>query len=439
MSRPTISVRGLGKRYRIGERVPYQSLREMVSQAVATSFRRRWGSGSPRSSQDAQHIWALRDVSFDVKPGEALGIIGPNGAGKSTLLKILSRITLPTEGRAEIRGRLGSLLEVGTGFHPELTGRENMFLNGAILGMRRAEIRRKFDEIVAFAELERFIDTPIKRYSSGMYVRLAFSVAAHMDLDILAVDEVLAVGDVTFQKKCLGKMEEVRGRQGRTVLFVSHSLGAVKLLTDSCLLVRQGRLMAHGPTNEVVHQYLQASFPTEETGVVDLTAPELRRGTPKSLALNLTFRSLRLANSRGEWTGVFYEREPITVELAFESKVQARSVELIIMVLTSEGTPIFSSFSGQRVEAIDPGRYTTTCVMDPNILRPGDYRLRLYLRSGTWQDVIAEATMFYVQANPLEPYEMTYGVSNPGLMGTVRVDYLWGAIQSVAEMAVGQS
>ena len=228
MSAGAIRVDGLGKCYKLGRRESYRTLRESILDATAAPWRALRRAGS-RPGGEAELLWALKDVSFEVAPGEVIGVIGRNGAGKSTLLKLLSRITEPTEGEAWIAGRVGSLLEVGTGFHPELTGRENLYLNGAILGMRRAEIRRKFDEIVAFAEVERFLDTPVKRYSSGMYVRLAFAVAAHLETEVLLVDEVLAVGDHRFQRKCLGKMGEI-GKQGRTVLFVSHAMAAVQAL-----------------------------------------------------------------------------------------------------------------------------------------------------------------------------------------------------------------
>ena len=249
MSRPIIEVRQLAKRYQLGA-IGATSLREEAG--------RFWDRLRGIPHPDSQEFWALRDVSFDVQPGDVVGVIGRNGAGKSTLLKILSRITEPTGGTARLRGRVASLLEVGTGFHPELTGRENVFLNGAILGMTRAEVRRKFDEIVAFAEVDQFIDTPVKRYSSGMYVRLAFAVAAHLDPEILIVDEVLAVGDAQFQKKCLGKMNEVSRTEGRTVLFVSHNLAAVKQLTTSCLYLLRGQVAAFGPTNLVLDRYARA-------------------------------------------------------------------------------------------------------------------------------------------------------------------------------------
>ncbi|HEY8504719.1 MAG TPA: ABC transporter ATP-binding protein, partial [Gemmataceae bacterium] len=228
--RPAIRVENLSKQYRLGETLgsPYQTLRDALAEAAKAPLRRLFRRDRPGVGGGARgHFWALKDVSFEVKPGEVVGVIGRNGAGKSTLLKVLSRITEPTAGRAEIRGRVGSLLEVGTGFHPELTGRENIYLNGSILGMNRREIARKFDEIVAFSEIEKFLDTPVKRYSSGMYVRLAFAVAAHLEPEILIVDEVLAVGDAAFQKKCLGKMQDVT-KDGRTVVFVSHNLGALQ-------------------------------------------------------------------------------------------------------------------------------------------------------------------------------------------------------------------
>jgi len=290
MSDIAIRVEGLGKRYRLGQQVGYKTLRETFFLAYHTPTRilgqrvrrMRWtedrgpktevaglpspvpspqspvsGPQSPVPSQ-SDHIWALKDVSFEVNRGEAVGIIGRNGSGKSTLLKILSRITAPTEGCVEVHGRLGSLLEVGTGFHPELTGRENIYLNGAVIGMKRAEVNRKFDEIVAFAEIEKFLDTPVKRYSSGMYVRLAFAVAAHLEPEILIVDEVLAVGDAQFQKKCLGKMGDV-AREGRTVLFVSHNMSAIRQLCPRSMLLENGRILQAGPASEVIDSYLQST------------------------------------------------------------------------------------------------------------------------------------------------------------------------------------
>ncbi|MBM4049660.1 MAG: ABC transporter ATP-binding protein, partial [Planctomycetes bacterium] len=255
MSEIAIRVENLGKRYRIGAR---QNRSESLRDAVADLGAGMVGFFRRRGASEDETLWALRDVSFEVKRGEVMGIIGRNGAGKSTLLKILSRITKPTEGRAEIHGRVGSLLEVGTGFQLELTGRENIYLNGAILGMKKAEIDRKFDEIVAFSEVERFIDTPVKHYSSGMYVRLAFAVAAHLQPEILLIDEVLAVGDMGFQRKCIGKMEKVAG-EGNTVLMVSHNMGTVKSLCSRALLLDAGRMRTFGPVERGIAEYLMAS------------------------------------------------------------------------------------------------------------------------------------------------------------------------------------
>ncbi|MFM8719016.1 MAG: ABC transporter ATP-binding protein, partial [Chthoniobacterales bacterium] len=272
--KPIIEVRELSKRYKLGV-FNAKTLREEAEAFLARFARKGEGitekeerAGSTLSSlhspsAQSADFWALRDVSFDVQPGEVIGVIGRNGAGKSTLLKILSRITEPTSGEARIRGRVASVREVGTGFHPELSGRENIFLNGAILGMSKQEIRNKFDEIVAFAEIEKFIDTPVKRYSSGMYVRLAFAVAAHLEPEILIVDEVLAVGDYEFQNKCLDKMQEVSGRNGRTVLFVSHNMNAVATLTSKCILLSHGAVQSIGSTQTVIHEYLEGGQPRQ--------------------------------------------------------------------------------------------------------------------------------------------------------------------------------
>lgn len=259
--RPIITIENLSKRFRINPAnrgaVRYDTLREALVEAVRSPFRRARANGHVIDDT----IWALKDVSFDVMPGEVMGIIGANGAGKSTLLSVLSRIIEPTSGRAELFGRVASLLEVGTGFHPDLSGRENIYLNGAVLGMKRREIEARFDEIVAFAEVERFIDTPVKRYSSGMYMRLAFAVAAHLNPDILLIDEVLAVGDSSFQRKCLGKMDEVT-RNGRTVLMVTHNVGVVSQVCERAILLRGGRVAAYGPAQQVVDRYVSMSSPS---------------------------------------------------------------------------------------------------------------------------------------------------------------------------------
>src|ERR1043166_8779233 len=287
-----IRVENLGKRYRIGKRERYKTLRDTLTDTMCAPFRRIQsafrGSGSQNSEGVNEPIWALKNVSFEIPRGEVVGVIGRNGAGKSTLLKLLSRITEPTEGHAEIHGRVGSLLEVGTGFHPELTGRENIYLNGAILGMRRAEIASKFDEIVAFSEIDKFIDTPVKHYSSGMYVRLAFAVAAHLDREIMIIDEVLAVGDAKFQKKCLRKMDEVV-KGGRTVLLVSHHMGPINALCNKVIHLAKGQVQGIGPTREIVSDYLANLFENKSESLAQLRLP----GEHGKL---IRFRDIRLAN-----------------------------------------------------------------------------------------------------------------------------------------------
>jgi lipopolysaccharide transport system ATP-binding protein len=281
MSENAISCRNVGKLYNIGQREPYRTIRDTITNTMSSPFRLlrslAKGASSRNGDNSGSAFWALKDVSFDVRHGDVVGIIGRNGAGKSTLLKILSRITRPTKGYIDIHGRVGSLLEVGTGFHPELTGRENIFLNGAMLGMKRAEIKRKFDEIVAFAEVEKFIDTPVKRYSSGMYVRLAFGVAAHLEPEVLIVDEVLAVGDAQFQKKCLGKIGDV-AKHGRTVLFVSHNMDAVRKLCTRGLLLEQGQLVDDGSTEQVIKKYIEGGAAAQSS--FSIPAPQAEENPP---------------------------------------------------------------------------------------------------------------------------------------------------------------
>ena len=310
MSDLAIRCEGISKRYRIGERESYRALRDTIANAVRAPFhlfsKSRRAGGQETSA--ANTFWALNDVSFEVKRGEVVGIIGRNGAGKSTLLKILSRITKPTAGEARIDGRVASLLEVGTGFHPELTGRENIFLNGAILGMKKVEIKARFDEIVAFAEIEKFVDTPVKRYSSGMYVRLAFAVAAHLEPEILLVDEVLAVGDASFQKKCLNKMQEV-GKHGRTVFFVSHNMAAITRLCQRTILLDNGRVLADGPSPQVVGTYLRA-------GTGTIAAREWTENAPGNEIARL--KAVRVRTEDGRIAEEIDIREPVGIEMEFE-------------------------------------------------------------------------------------------------------------------------
>ncbi|HVA84569.1 MAG TPA: ABC transporter ATP-binding protein, partial [Candidatus Binataceae bacterium] len=347
-------------------------------------------------AQDGErHVWALRDVSFDVMPGEVLGLIGRNGAGKSTLLKLLSRITEPSAGRAEIYGRVGSLLEVGTGFHAELTGRENIYLSGAILGMRRAEIQRKFDEIVAFAEVEKFVDTPVKHYSSGMHVRLGFAVAAHLEPEILLVDEVLAVGDAAFQKKCLGKMGDV-ARAGRTIIFVSHNMAAIESLCSSCLLIGAGRLEAEGEPAQIVMRYM-ASELRGHGGVRSLIEHQGRRGGSTPI-----MRSVSLRAGDEIATDVVRMGSPLAVRVEFAAPRPVRPI-LGVVLRTAEGSPIFAvsnrwTQEGWDTEATQSG--AITCSLESLPLMPGTYLLDLFF--GDFGDitrdldVIREAISFEV-------------------------------------------
>jgi lipopolysaccharide transport system ATP-binding protein len=324
-----------------------------------------------KPKEKAEEFWALHDVSFEVKQGETLGIVGRNGAGKSTLLKILSRITEPTRGRIEIEGRVGSLLEVGTGFHPELSGRENIFLNGAILGMQRAEIAKKFDEIVAFAEVEQFLDTPVKHYSSGMYVRLAFAVAAHLDPEILVIDEVLAVGDAQFQKKCLGKVEEISGKQGRTVLFVSHNMGAIGQLCSRALLLEQGRVVMQDTAQKVVARYMNG----EGSGA------EWKLPSPNAAGKKVFFRRVDLRNHLGQGTAELDVRFPFCVELEYVVPQPLRRIELSVRILTGDGRAVMTSLlSEQNPEAMEAekmGTFRAAIKIPGMFLMAGNYVLNV--------------------------------------------------------------
>jgi lipopolysaccharide transport system ATP-binding protein len=323
-----IRCEGLGKKYRIGERESYKALRDTITDAVSAPFRRLRKSKNSNPAISNAEFWALKDISFEVKRGEVVGIIGRNGAGKSTLLKILSRITAPTTGEVEIRGRVGSLLEVGTGFHPELTGRENIFLNGTILGMKKQEIKHNFDEIVAFAEIEKFLDTPVKRYSSGMYVRLAFAVAAHLESEILIVDEVLAVGDIAFQKKCLGKMSDV-ARDGRTILFVSHNMGAIQRLCRECMLFDAGRKLNQGLSAVILPEYFSMSNKYNESNSVDLT--------DKDYDLRI-----RVLDESGNQTKIWRFGQRLTIEVDVFTAVPLCRPAVDISIHSDEQTRLFA-------------------------------------------------------------------------------------------------
>jgi len=417
MSELAIKVEDLGKQYRIGlspER--YRTLRDSLVQAVTAPGQLIRLNGS----RSRDRIWALQEVSFDVQKGQVLGVIGRNGAGKSTLLKILSRVTEPTTGMVEIHGRVGSLLEVGTGFHPELTGRENIYLNGAILGMKRAEIDAKFDEIVAFSEVEKFIDTPVKRYSSGMYLRLAFAVAAHLEPDILVVDEVLAVGDAEFQRKCLGKMSDV-AQQGRTVLFVSHNMSAILRLTEESLVLDKGRLLLRAQTTQAVDFYMSSGF--SDTGQ-RLWEPD---EVPSEAA---PFRPLavRLCDTLGRVVDTIRSTEPVSVAVDYELSAPVTGLRVGIYLLTTRGEYVLTSFDTDDPELYEQysvrpaGRYVSACTLPGNFLNEGRYVIGL------------NASSFRVKRYFQDEQALTFtvdGAGAPGMqwpearLGPVRPDLNW--------------
>jgi lipopolysaccharide transport system ATP-binding protein len=369
-----IHIEDLGKLYRIGaKREKYQTLREALTNGTAASFRRVSSvfRRSPVSGSD-NTIWALRGISCEVKRGEVIGIIGRNGAGKSTLLKILSRITEPTTGFAEIHGRVGSLLEVGTGFHPELTGRENIYLNGAILGMRKAEIERKFDDIVAFAETERFIDTPVKHYSSGMYLRLAFAVAAYLEPEILLVDEVLTVGDTAFQRKCLGRMGEV-ANEGRTVLFVSHTLGAITQLCARALWIDSGQVRLTGSATDVVTSYLASTTERQANGT---------HKQPTSWAggkLPVQVVSVQVLTEDDQPAMITQFATGFKVEIIYQVLESIRSLSVVCRLTDSLGHIVWTSWDTDTTDwntrSRSVGQYRSVCTVPGGIIRPGSYSL----------------------------------------------------------------
>ncbi len=404
-----VRVEHLSKRYRIGAaqtKFRYGMFRDVLVDIAMTPVRlaRALTGRGMRGSDSTAYIWALNDVSFDVEEGRVLGIVGRNGAGKSTLLKVLSRVTEPTQGTVLVRGRVGSLLEVGTGFHPELTGRENIYLNGAILGMKRAEIDRKFDEIVAFSEVEQFIDTPVKRYSSGMYLRLAFAVAAHLEPEILVVDEVLAVGDAEFQKKCLGKMGDV-AQQGRTVLFVSHNMSAILRLTQEAIVLKKGQLIKRAPTQEAVDFYLSSG--QAETGERVWDADEI----PASSA---PFKpvALRVKDQRGKVVDTVRSVEPVTVEWEYCLDAPLTGLRVGMYLSTMRGEYIFTAFdtddAGQfeQFGARQAGRYISRCHIPADFFNEGRYSLGV------------NASSFGVRRYFMDENALSFSVDVSGAPGT---------------------
>jgi lipopolysaccharide transport system ATP-binding protein len=417
MSKVVIAVENLSKRYMVGhrsaQRESYATLRDIIGREIRNFARKTVDVVRGRQiveGDEIEEFWALQDVTFEVTRGEVLGIIGRNGAGKSTLLKILSRITEPDRGRVTLRGRVSSLLEVGTGFHPELTGRENIFLNGAILGMRRAEIKRKFDEIVAFSEMERFLDTPVKQYSSGMYVRLAFAVAAHLEPDILIVDEALAVGDAAFQEKCVGKLNSVAHSDGRTVLFVSHNMSAIRQLCRRAVLLHDGRLTSDGDPGEVVQKYLSRAGMAEDAF---LRARKDRETTGEAMITDF-----ELCDEQGMNIDSVLLGNKLRFLMTVEFRRPVVRAFFGILVHSASGDPILnlrSANEGLRVDR-NEGRVTVEAVVDHIWLYPGEYTLSPYVH-----DEIRNIDFDYVPH-----YCRLWVHPAPGVHGHRKLDPKWG-------------
>lgn len=387
MSETVIKVENLGKKYIIGHQVEgrskYVALRDVIANGAKSLVKNLRQPPRQKKSSRYEEFWALKDISFAVKQGEVIGIIGRNGAGKSTLLKLLSRITEPTAGRIKIKGRVASLLEVGTGFHPELTGRENIYLNGAILGMSRLEIKKKFDEIVSFAEVEKFLDTPVKRYSSGMYVRLAFAVAAHLEPEILIVDEVLAVGDAAFQKKCLGKMGDVAKQQGRTVLFVSHNMGAVTRLCQRAIWLKQGKLVANDQVEQVVSQYL-----TDDTAEGKCV---WQAGIANPGIEEFKIFSVAVLNQAGEVSTNIDVRQPFCLNIQYKIYRQLPFCRVGFLLSTYDGITVFETYDSDHAEFAgvrEPGCYSFNCQVPANLLNTGQYILSVNVGMPTVKNLV---------------------------------------------------
>jgi lipopolysaccharide transport system ATP-binding protein len=403
MANPVIKLENISKQYRIGtlQERP-DTLRDLLTSGVQR-FSRRFRRRGDGHDDGPTYIWALKDISFDVERGQVLGIVGRNGAGKSTLLKILSRVTDPTLGMGEIHGRVGSLLEVGTGFHPELSGRENIYLNGAILGMHREEIDRKFDEIVAFSEVDKFIDTPVKRFSSGMYLRLAFAVAAHLEPEILVVDEVLAVGDAEFQNKCLGKMNDV-AQEGRTVLFVSHNMSAILRLTQETIVLDQGKLIMRAPTPEAVDHYLNMGLTKQ--GERDWPGEAF---DGKDMAFIPV--TLRVLNPSGQVVDTVNAAEGFSIELVYHLTKAISGLRVGIYMMTTRGEFVFTSFDTddpllfERYTERTSGRYISRCEIPPDLMNEGRYVLGV------------NASVYRIQRYFQEDKALTFTVDATGAPG----------------------
>jgi lipopolysaccharide transport system ATP-binding protein len=415
-----ISVKNLGKQYKIGaaqQKFQYNMFRDVIVDTLMTPvriFRALRGQGM-RGATHTSMLWALKDVSFDLEEGKVLGIVGRNGAGKSTLLKILSRVTEPTIGTVSVRGRVGSLLEVGTGFHPELTGRENIYMNGAILGMRSAEIDSKFDEIVDFSEVSQFIDTPVKRYSSGMYLRLAFAVAAHLEPEILVVDEVLAVGDAEFQRKCLGKMGDV-AQQGRTVLFVSHNMSAILRLTQEAIVLKKGQLIKRAPTAEAVDYYLssgQAESGERIWGVEDIPA-----ASQPFIPI-----AIRIKERSGKVVDTVRSTEPVTIEWEYQLDAPVTGLRVGMYLSTMRGEYVFTAFDTddavqfEQFGARKAGRYVSRCNIPADFFNEGRYLLGV------------NASSFGVRRYFMDENALSFNVDISGAPGTQWPEVRQGSIR----------
>jgi lipopolysaccharide transport system ATP-binding protein len=414
-----IRVDGLGKRYRLGGvHGGYHTLREVIARQATNAVRRvarRSGSTVPEAKDD--HIWALRDVSLEIVQGEIVGIVGRNGAGKSTLLKILSRITEPTTGYARVRGRVGSLLEVGSGFHPELTGRENVYLNGAILGMRRREIARSFDSIVEFADIARFLDTPIKYYSSGMYTRLAFSVAAHLETDILLVDEVLAVGDADFQARCLRKMSEVSD-QGRTVVFISHNLSSIQQLCSRAVLLHRGEVLMDGAVPDVTLTYLRMGLEQEGERLWEAA------DAPGDSAVRL--RRVRVRDRDGNVTTAFSVRDPVFLELEYDV-LEDCPLDAYVFVSNEVGVTVFVSLDNNASPWSDvarpSGTYRSTCQIPGDFLNAGQYAISFYLSQNL------DKAVMHVEAQDALWFGVSDSADPAGVRGNFRHEWPRSALR----------
>jgi lipopolysaccharide transport system ATP-binding protein len=413
-----IRVQNLGKQYKIGiseDGLTTSSRYRTLSETVTSAVKRK-------ERAEKAHIWALKDVSFDVRRGQVLGIVGRNGAGKSTLLKILSRVTEPTTGTAEIHGRVGSLLEVGTGFHPELTGRENIFLNGAILGMKRAEILRKYDEIVEFSEVAKFIDTPVKRYSSGMYLRLAFAVAAHLEPEILVVDEVLAVGDAEFQRKCLGKMSDV-AQEGRTVLFVSHNMSAVLRLTEETIVLDKGKLVFRAPTPEAVDYYMAAGFSDSGERIWKDEDIPAEADPFRPIAL-------RLRDGKGRIVDTLRSTEEASIEIEYHLSRPITGLRVGIYLLTLRGEYVLTSFDTDDAGQYDQystrqaGHYVSSCRIPANLLNEGRYVLAV------------NASTFRVKRYFWDDHALAFNVDATGAPGKQWPEPRMGAVRPAMDWSI---